>query len=71
MADDPAPGLGRERGGRLGQLGGVARGDDDIDAFERELPGDGAADALASAGYQRALALELQIHAGSPVGVFR
>ena len=43
----------------------AARADRDVDAFFRQQPRDAFADALAAAGDERGLALELKIHVGS------
>src|SRR5207244_12688325 len=46
----------------LPQALGVARDESDIAALARQLLGDGAADAQARAGDERALALKMQVH---------
>ena len=49
------------RGGLLQRLGGPGR-DHDVDALAREILGDLAADALARAGDERHLPVQLQVH---------
>ena len=44
----------------LGQVGGLAPGDDDVTALEGERPGDGIADAAAGAGYDGDLSGQAQ-----------
>ena len=44
------------------ERGLVARDDGDVDAFPRQLPGDGLADAAIAAGDDRGLALEFEVH---------
>ena len=60
--DHVATGLHRELRHRVQQRLLVTCQQRDIGAFEQQRAGDGLADALAAAGDERALALELEIH---------
>ena len=69
-AREPSPGDGHDLavvggadlGCRLPQALGIARHEHDVAALARQLLGDGAADAEARAGDERALALQMQVH---------
>lgn len=57
-----------DTGDSVGDCRCLAAIDDDARAFDRQHAGDGEADALAGAGDQGELAVQLQIHAVVPIG---